>query len=93
MKLILVVILLAGCSTAETWERITVKPEDKEWRWCSLEKDGPERDGKGICFIEKECQTKWFNTTCRNVWNTCEFGEKFVQCLKDKYIWGMKIKN
>jgi len=85
--------LIISCSTAETWERYTIAPKDKKWRWCSKEKDGEERHAKGICFIEKECSKKLFKTYCRNVWDVCEYGPNFTQCLMEKEVWGMRISN
>ncbi len=82
-------LILGSCSHADQsswgdWEHRGVAEEKREWRECSLQKDGPEYDGKGYCFITRHCRTRkkflgFEETECRNEPLFCAYQD--LECI------------
>lgn len=77
MKLHIIIILFSifistSCSSTE-WVHAGVAPIKRTWRECTALRDG-DKAGKGFCYIDKECKTKfiWY-ITCRNVPLFCAY--------------------
>lgn len=58
-SLILMSFLMSSCASSKEvgpWIERTVRTEKMDWRWCSMELDGPLLAGKGWCWQGQECR-------------------------------------
>lgn len=83
-------IFLTAC--ASKWKRDGVSYEKQDWRFCSLEKDGPQYANKGFCYIDRECKYRFFKK-CRPVPLFCPWPkDSDISCLVKYKILGKKIR-
>ena len=87
-NLILVVLLLAGCSSAESkskWYMKGVQPSVRKWRHCTEELDGPSFHEKGICYKAQRCRkTVLRNEKCETIQMYCAYEDK--NCIRKNYF-------
>lgn len=90
--ILLFLLLISSCgSTAERKYYIKdVAAEDRRWWWCVTSKDGPEFDGKGICYSTLKCYKGFLNIEhCETDRLFCAFGD--LECVKSN-MWPTVIK-
>ena len=89
MPVAVILLVVASCgSTANAraeWYIKDVSAERRLWRYCSEDKDGPGKAGKGICYISQKCIKKVLRREkCENVYMFCSFGD--IHCfIKNKW--------
>ena len=87
LSLLLSLCLYSCASVSADWTSWTmsdVPSEERAWRWCSEELDGPVLAGKGWCWQAEECRTKRSilgndKKECRDLTLHCAHGD--VQCF------------
>lgn len=77
--------ILTACSSVSDakaeWYIKDVSMEKREWRYCSEDKDGPDLDGKGFCYISQKCIKKFLRKEkCVPVPMFCAHGDS--ECLR-----------
>ena len=83
INLLLILILIAACASGADakWYIKDVAVDKQEWRYCSLDKDGPEKSDKGFCRISQECIKKILRKEkCRPIPMFCAHGD--FECLR-----------
>lgn len=81
--ILLFLVLLSSCSSSAkaTWYIKDVAKNKRVWRYCSLDLDGPERSGRGFCYISQRCIDKVFRKEkCEPVPMFCAYGNN--ECLR-----------
>jgi hypothetical protein len=84
-KMILVILLALSCSSLQSGEfkEVTLALKDQDWRWCSLELDGPQKADLGWCWIGKECRKRVLRSDeCRSKPYFCAAGD--IPCIKER---------
>jgi len=63
------------------WYIKDVSIEKQEWRYCSSDKDGPEKADKGFCRISQKCIKKILRKEkCKPIPMFCAHGD--FECLR-----------
>lgn len=63
------------------WYIKDVATEKREWRYCSEDKDGPEKADKGFCYISQRCIKKFLRKEkCVPLPLFCAHGD--FECLR-----------
>ena len=82
----LLLLVLIGCASEQLgakakWFIKDVAMEKREWRYCSEDKDGPEKHDKGFCYISQRCIKKFLRKEkCEPVPLFCAHGD--FECLR-----------
>ncbi len=82
-KVAIIVVLALSCSTLQSgeWKEVTIAQELRDWRWCSLELDGPKYADLGWCWIGKECKRRFLRSDeCRTKPYHCAAAD--IPCIK-----------
>lgn len=91
--LLLMAFTTSCSSTADAraeWYVKDVAAERRQWRYCSDDKDGEGKNGKGFCYISQKCIKKFLRKEkCKNVYMFCAHGD--VECLA-KNKWPSVVK-
>jgi hypothetical protein len=83
-KTAVILLLLLSCSTLQSedkWQTVTIAQELRDWRWCSLDLDGPNYADLGWCWIGKECRKRFLRSDeCRPKPEFCAAAD--IACIK-----------
>ena len=92
-KLLIVLLFVSSCASFSSswseWKLKSVPMNEKAWRFCRVELDGPTYSEKGMCFQDQECRYKKRflqkkKKQCRNKTLFCKWGD--IDCLKSNNI-------
>lgn len=88
--LILILILNISCA-ASPWKIKDVSLEDRDWRFCSMDKDGPTKHRKGFCYISEECRKRFMRKDlCRPLPLFCPWSD--LKCMDNYKLWSKRIR-
>ncbi len=90
MKLMISLLLLSSCASANWKERI-VAFEKQSWRICTKEIDGEELHLKGLCYISKEVKERFLlKDLVRQKHYFCSFED--LECMAKHAHSGKRLK-
>lgn len=88
--ILLLAIISVSCAS-KSWKVKDVSLENRDWRFCSMDKDGPEKHREGFCYISQECRKRFLlKEECRTLPLFCKWGD--IACMDSYKLFDKKIK-